>query len=200
MRAVRQRRRARKVGSSVANSMSADSTLGARQPVEQRRLAGIGVADQRDDRIRHALAAVAVQLARALDPLELALDLARCAPRSGGGRPRSASRPGRRGSRSRRAGARDGSRSAPAGSSDRSDARARPAACLRACARARPKISRIRPVRSSTLAFQAFSRLRCCTGESAQSITTMPTSSALDERRRSPRPCPCRDRSPGGSR
>ena len=47
-----------------------------------------------------------------------------------------ASRPGRRGSRSRRAGARDGSRSAPAGSSDRSDARARPAARLRGCARA----------------------------------------------------------------
>src|SRR5436309_11777527 len=35
----------------------------------------IGVADQRDDRVRHALAAVAVQLAGALDALELALDL-----------------------------------------------------------------------------------------------------------------------------
>ena len=30
-----------------------------------------------------------------------------------------------------------------------------------------------------TLAFQAFSRLRCCTGDSAQSITTMPASSVL---------------------
>ena len=45
------------VGSSVANSMSADSTLGPRHAVEQRRFAGIGVADQRDDRIRHAPAA-----------------------------------------------------------------------------------------------------------------------------------------------
>src|SRR5262252_6643519 len=43
----------------------------------------------------------------------------------------------------------------------------------------RPKISRIRPVRSSTLAPQAFSRLRCCTGESAQSITTIPAVSPL---------------------
>ena len=48
---------------------------GARQPVEQRRLAGIGVADQRDDRVRHALAAVAMELAGALHALELALDL-----------------------------------------------------------------------------------------------------------------------------
>ena len=65
---------ARSVGSRVANSMSADSTLACGQAVEQRRLAGIGVADQRHDRIRHALAAVAVQLAGALDLVELALD------------------------------------------------------------------------------------------------------------------------------
>ena len=47
-----------------------------RHAVEQRRLAGIGVADQRDDRIRHALAAVAVQRARALDPSSSASILA----------------------------------------------------------------------------------------------------------------------------
>ena len=46
----------------------------AGQPVEQRRLAGIGVADQRDDRIRHARAAVAMQLAALLDLLKLGLD------------------------------------------------------------------------------------------------------------------------------
>ena len=45
-----------------------------RHAVEQRRFAGIGVADQRHDRIRHALAAVAMQLARALDLVELAFD------------------------------------------------------------------------------------------------------------------------------
>ena len=65
---------ARKVGSRVANSMSASSTSGARQAVEQRGLAGIGVADQRDDRIRHALAARAMQLAALLDLLELGFD------------------------------------------------------------------------------------------------------------------------------
>ena len=107
-----------------------------RHAIEQRRLAGVGVADQRDDRIRHALAAVAMQLARALDLLEFVLDARDAVPRSAAGRSRTGSRPVRRGSRSRRAGVQDGSRSAPAGSSDRSDARARPAARPRACARA----------------------------------------------------------------
>src|SRR4051794_14733676 len=37
-----------------------------------------------------------------------------------------------------------------------------------------PKISRISPVRSITLAFHAFSRLRCCTGVSLSSMTTSP--------------------------
>ena len=46
-----------------------------RHAVEQRRLAGVGVADQRHDRIRHAPAAVAVERARALDLGELGLDL-----------------------------------------------------------------------------------------------------------------------------
>ncbi len=109
---------------------------GAGQAVEQRRLAGIGVADQRDDRIRHALAALAMQLAALLDLLQLGLDASDALARSRGGRPRSASRRGRRESRSRRAGAPDASRSAPAGSSGRSDARVRPAARLPWCARA----------------------------------------------------------------
>jgi hypothetical protein len=50
--------------------MSADKTLA----IEQRRLAGIGVADQCDDRIRRALAAVAVQLTGALDLVEIDFD------------------------------------------------------------------------------------------------------------------------------
>ncbi len=47
---------------------------GARQPVEQRRLAGVGVADQRHHRIGHVAALLAVERARALDLLEVALD------------------------------------------------------------------------------------------------------------------------------
>src|SRR3546814_1778940 len=43
------------------------------QPVEQRRLAGIGVADQRDYRIGHALARLAVQAAGALHLLQVTL-------------------------------------------------------------------------------------------------------------------------------
>ena len=78
---------------------------GAGEAVEQRRLAGVGVADDRHHRIRHALAARAVQrracARRRRDPC----GCARCAPRSGAGRSRSALRRGRRGSRSRRAGA-----------------------------------------------------------------------------------------------
>ncbi len=48
--------------------------VGARQPVEQRRLAGIGVADQRDDAIRHALAAGAMQPPRRLHLLQLGFE------------------------------------------------------------------------------------------------------------------------------
>ena len=50
--------------------LGADRRAG--QAVEQRRFAGIGVADQRDDRIRHAPARLAVQRAGALDVVELA--------------------------------------------------------------------------------------------------------------------------------
>ncbi len=64
----------RMVGSSVANSMSAAIDLGPGQAVEQGRLAGVGVADQRDDRIRNVAAARPMQRAGALDVLELALD------------------------------------------------------------------------------------------------------------------------------
>ena len=49
--------------------------VGARQAVEQRRLAGIGVADQRDHAIRHALATGAMQASRRLHLLQLALEL-----------------------------------------------------------------------------------------------------------------------------
>jgi len=48
--------------------------LRARQTVEQRRFAGVGVADERDDRVRNFLAAGSVQRARLLDRLEIALD------------------------------------------------------------------------------------------------------------------------------
>ena len=54
---------------------------GAGQRVEQRRFAGIGVADERHGRIGHALGALPVQRAGALHLLELALDAARCGRR-----------------------------------------------------------------------------------------------------------------------
>ena len=48
--------------------------VGLGQAVEQRRFAGVGVADQRDDRIGHLAALLAMQAARALDLVEIALD------------------------------------------------------------------------------------------------------------------------------
>ncbi len=48
--------------------------LGAGDPVEQGRLAGVGVADQGDHRIGHPPARAAMQATGALDGLELALD------------------------------------------------------------------------------------------------------------------------------
>ena len=47
---------------------------GAGDAVEERRLAGVGVADDGDDRIRHLAPALAMQLARSDDALEIALD------------------------------------------------------------------------------------------------------------------------------
>ena len=51
-----------------------DARLG--EAVEQRRFAGVGVADQRDHRIRHVAPRLAVQAARALDLIEFGLDAA----------------------------------------------------------------------------------------------------------------------------
>ena len=59
------RRRVERVEEAVAHA-----DLRARQRVEQRRLAGVGVADERDGRQLRALALGAHRLARALDPLQ----------------------------------------------------------------------------------------------------------------------------------
>ncbi len=91
---------------------------GAGQRVEQRRLAGVGVADQRDHGLAGASCGSGAAAAGASTTVcEFLLDACRSARRSRAGRPRSASRRDRRGSRSRRAGARGGSSSGPGGSS-----------------------------------------------------------------------------------
>ena len=77
---------ARIVGSSVANSMSPGITDGAGQPVEQRRFAGVGIADQRDHRIGHAAPRLAMQRPRPLDAVEFAFAAGQCARRSAGDR------------------------------------------------------------------------------------------------------------------
>ena len=59
------------VGSSVANNWSFAVDLGAGQRVEQGRFSGVGVADQRDHRERHAPPRRTVQAAGAPDLLQL---------------------------------------------------------------------------------------------------------------------------------
>ena len=170
--------------------------VGAGQAVEQRRLAGIGIADQRDHRPRRALAPVAVQAARAADLLELACAAAPCGRGSGGGRPRSGFRPGRRGSRSRRAGARGGSSCAPAGPPDNRDARVRPATAPRRSPRARRRSRGSARCGRSPWRSSAVSRLRCWIGVSAASTTTSSASAIAHRRRRAARPARCRTASP----
>ena len=63
-------RSTRVVGSSVWKSRSWTPTLGARERVQQRRLAGVRVAGERDARQPGALALGAHRLARALDLLQ----------------------------------------------------------------------------------------------------------------------------------
>ena len=103
----RRRRNARVVGSRVSNRRSADDDLGAGERVQQRRLADVGVAGERDGRRLGALAALAHRA-----PVLRACAAARLAARSGcapaGGRSRAATRPGR-GCRRRRRGARGAS-------------------------------------------------------------------------------------------
>ena len=48
--------------------------IGLGERVEQRRLAGIGIADKRHDRIRHACPALTMQRARGLDRLKFLLN------------------------------------------------------------------------------------------------------------------------------
>ena len=138
---------------------------GAGDAVEQRRLAGVGVADDGDDRIRHALAARAVQLARAHDDRRAPCGWRRCAPRSGAGRVSICASPGppRKPKPPRWRSKMGPGAHEPALLIGR-DAPARPAAGPRGCARAGRRSPGSGRCGRAPWQFQAFSRLRCWIG------------------------------------
>ena len=132
---------------------------GAGDAVEQRRLAGVGVADDGDDRIGHACAApcgaVRACARRLPGRLRMAMMRSSIMRRSSSicaspGPPRKPKPPRWR--------SKMGPGRARAGSSDRRDAPARPAAGLPRVRARRRRSPGSSPVRSSTLAFQARSR------------------------------------------
>ncbi len=133
--------------------------LGARERVQQRRLAGVRVADERDRRQRRALALGALHRARALDVLEPPAQRRDAVAREAavGLDLRLARAPS---CRCRRRGARGGSTGRACARGCTRAGRAPPAACPRRCAAWEAKMSRITVVRSTTGRPIASSRLR----------------------------------------
>ena len=154
-----------------------DQHAGRGEPVHQRRLAGVGVADERDGRIRHAGAALPMQAARARTLPPAGAAAPRCARARGGGRPRAASRRVRA-CRRRRPGATDAATGASGAAAGTAAAPARPAACRRGCWARCAKMSRMSWLRSMTLTLRRLSRLRCCAGDKLSSkMATLPPAS-----------------------
>ena len=164
------------VGSSVWKSRSPTPDLGAGERVEQRRLAGVGVAGEGDTGQRGALAPGTHHAAVALEPRRAGGAARRCGRGPGGGRSRSGSHPApwcrcRRPSCRRRV-ARGGSRAPACGPCCIRAGPARPAACPRPSGRGRrrcrgsPRCDRS-PARPS-----AASRLRSWRGASSSSQAT----------------------------
>ena len=106
-----------------------------RQPVEQRRLAGVGVADERHRRHRLLVAPLAQLRSDAGGPDRSHAESTECARECAGDRFRAWFHQGR-GCRCRRQAATTPSTSRPVAAAGISAARARPATCLRASARA----------------------------------------------------------------
>ena len=163
----------------------------AGQAIEQRRLAGVRVADQRDGRNLRALALAARRLALRDDFVEARVQRLDAAGRASGGRFPAAFRRDRAG-RCRPSAARGGSSRAPA---------AWPGACSCASStcswpsklRARcAKMSRISPVRSSTRHLQQRFEIAFLAGRQRVIEQHQIGAGSLARARGSPPPCRCR--------
>ena len=147
----------------VKETVAHPATVGARERVQQRRLAGVGVAGEGDRRQCGALALGAHRRARAAHVLAGGGAAPRCGRGRDGGRSRSGSRRVRV-CRSRRRGARGGSTGRACARGCTRAAPARPGACPRRWPACAAKMSRITVVRSTTGSPSSASRLRSWRG------------------------------------
>ena len=149
----------------------------ARQRAHQRALAGVRVADERDDRHALALAPAAVERALLAHVLDLLLELRDLVADEAAVRLDLRLTGAAHADGARCAAAPPGARGATTGPCSRgsrysvcaSSTCRRPSRVRARCA----KMSRISAVRSSTFTSSAFSRLRCCDGDSSSSKMTI---------------------------
>ena len=174
--------------------------LGAREPVEERRFAGVRVADQRDGGERNRLPLPALRAAAAANALQIVAQFLDAAVDSAAvgfqlrfartARSDSSTQP-------RHLHATPGEPAAK----DNSIAPAPPATGLRECGRAGRNMSRINCVRSRTLHSRARSMLRCCVGVNSESnSTTSAAEEATSPRSSSSFPEPMRVAASGAGR
>ena len=168
-----------------------DRDLGAGERVQERRLADVRVAGERDGRRLGARPLLPPRRALRAAARAAAAGAARSAGSPSAGRSRAATRPGRA-CRRRRRGARGASTCRACAAGCTRAARARPGASPRRDTACWAKMSRISCVRSTTRAVSASSSARCWTGSSSSS--TISTSARVVGVRApsAPRACPCR--------
>ena len=155
-----------------------DEDAGVGEPVQQRGLARVGVADERDAQQLAPAPGLALRLARRDDRCADRLRASAPAARAAAGRLRAGSRPARGGCRCRRPAGSTAGRGRAGAATGSAVARARPGSCPPGSSRAGRRCRGSSAARSTTSTLNSFSRLRCCAGVSSSSNTTTSMSSA----------------------